>query len=210
MEHIMNKQTSPSKADAGDRGLTPERIRTFLLTLAECGCVTRAAEAAGVGVAGTYRLRKRSAGGAFHLAWEAALQIARRRLANRRNASSIPGSAESCRREAGEIADRDRFDRATFTRLVHRPMPRGKEAGAVRAVVQDFETFVRIASYNGAGLAATASLTELVECLERGGVALSLPCYDGDEWLIWTPPPLRGQRVPPVRQGTKTETCIKS
>jgi hypothetical protein len=125
---------------------------------------------------------------AFHLAWEAALQIARRRLANRLNATSIPASADSCRREAGEIANRDRFDRTTLTRLDRRLMPRGKEAGAVRAIVRDFETFVGIASFGGAGFSAAASLPELVQCLMRGGSAWALPSGVSQGWLIWSPP----------------------
>ena len=53
-------------------GWTPDRIKTFLNTLAECGVVADAACAAGMSARSAYNLRNRAEGGPFAVAWNAA------------------------------------------------------------------------------------------------------------------------------------------
>ena len=146
----------------GDRatrhdGWTPERIRTFLVTLADCGCVTVAAKAAGMSLRSAYALRNRAEGRTFHYAWEAALQIARRSLADALMSRAVHGCADQLRRNGEVVAERFRFDNrlgmATLTRLDNRAAANDEEAAAIRTAVEEFDQFVSIASAGGAGAA---------------------------------------------------------
>lgn len=156
MEHIMNKNMSSSRpSDPRADGWTADRIRTFLHVLADCGCVTEAARAAGVGVGSAYRLRNSAEGGAFHLAWEAALRLARRRLADMLKGRARSGRVDPPRGEGRSIVKRFRFEfrfsLATFTRLDRRERALGEAPDAVRIVADGFEPFVRIAGAGGPG-----------------------------------------------------------
>ena len=144
----------------GDRatrhdGWTPERIRAFLVTLADCGCVTVAAKAAGMSLRSAYALRNRAEGRTFHYAWEAALQIARRSLADALMSRAVHGHTDQIRRNGVVVAERFRFDNrlgmATLTRLDQRAAANDLEAEAVRTAVEEFDQFVSIASNGGAG-----------------------------------------------------------
>ncbi|MGY2732974.1 hypothetical protein [Sphingomonas sp. UYP23] len=61
-------------------GRTAERQRDFLATLADTGCVSVAAEAAGIRPRSAYRLRRHPAGAGFAKAWDEALMVAAGRL----------------------------------------------------------------------------------------------------------------------------------
>ena len=61
-------------------GWTAERQREFLAALADTGCVSVAAEAAGIRPRSAYRLRRHPAGAAFAKAWDEALMVAAGRL----------------------------------------------------------------------------------------------------------------------------------
>jgi hypothetical protein len=136
-------------------GWTPERIRTFLVTLADCGCVTDAANAAGMSLRSAYALRNRAEGRAFHYAWEAALQIAKRSLADALMSRAVHGHADQMRRGGEVVAERFRFDNrlamALLTRLDQRSTADDTEAEAVRTAVEEFDQFVGIASEGGDG-----------------------------------------------------------
>jgi len=161
LDSILTDQSLAAGADRrGERatradGWTPDRIRTFLLTLADCGVVTDAAAAAGISVRSAYNLRNRAEGRAFHYAWEAALQIAKRRLADAVMSRAMHGCVDQIRRDGQVVAERVRFDNrlsmAILTRLDQRVKAADAEAGAVRAVVAEFDQFVGIASSGGAG-----------------------------------------------------------
>lgn len=142
-----------NRATRGD-GWTPERIRTFLVTLADCGVVTDAARAAGMSIRSAYNLRNRAEGRAFHYAWEAALQIAKRRLADALMSRAMHGCVDQLRRDGQVVAERCRFDNrlsmATLTRLDQRAAASDEEAEAVRIVVAGFDRFVEVASAGGA------------------------------------------------------------
>ncbi len=73
-------------------GWTGERMAKFCETLADTGLVVRACLAVGKSTVGAYALRRRSP--IFAAAWEAALTIARERLADTLLARSIEGGVE--------------------------------------------------------------------------------------------------------------------
>ena len=83
---LVSQSLEDSFTETGRRlrhdGWTPERERIFCERLSECGIVADAARAAGMSAQSAYAHRNRAAGRAFHLAWEAALILSRRRLSD--------------------------------------------------------------------------------------------------------------------------------
>ncbi|MEN2787014.1 LysR family transcriptional regulator [Sphingomonas qilianensis] len=61
---------------------TPAKQRIFLAALLECGCVAEAARAAGMSPSSAHRLRARLGGAPFVRAWDQALAVHARRLAD--------------------------------------------------------------------------------------------------------------------------------
>jgi hypothetical protein len=145
-----------NRAVRGD-GWTPDRIRTFLETLADTGCVTHAARSADISVRSAYNLRNRAEGRAFHLGWEAALQLARRRLADNLMARAMHGCVDQIRKDGEVVAERCRFDNrlsmATLTRLDQRAAATDAEAEAIRIVTDGFDEFLDLACCGGDGAA---------------------------------------------------------
>ena len=126
-------------------GWGPERIRTFLVTLAECGVVSDAARAAGMSVQGAYALRASAKGRAFHLAWRAALHVAHHRLSDELLSRALNGSIERIYRRGELYEERFRPDNrlllAVLARLDNKAASRGSDRAAA-AVASQFETFV--------------------------------------------------------------------
>jgi len=101
------------------RGWTPERERLFHETLAQTGVVLEAARAAGMSAHAAYALRNRDP--LFDAGWEAALTLARRRLADDLYARAVKGVVEQIHRDGAVVAERHRYDNrlsmAVLTRL---------------------------------------------------------------------------------------------
>ena len=132
-------------------GWTPERIRTFLTVLAETGCVASAAKAAEISIRSAYNLRNRAAGRDFHRAWEGALSIARRRLADAIMSRAMHGCVDQWRREGEVVGERVKFDNrlsmAMLTRLDQRAdSATSAEAETTRTVVEGWDEFLDIVS----------------------------------------------------------------
>ena len=89
-------------------GWDPGRMAAFIGTLAETGVVTSACRAAGMSAQSAYGLRRRDR--LFASAWEAALSMARERLADELLARSLKGSAEQLLRDGAIVAERHVFD----------------------------------------------------------------------------------------------------
>ena len=104
-----------------------------------------------------YRLRSRVEGCAFHYAWEGALQIAKRHIADGLMGRAINGCVDRIVRNGVVVAERHRFDNrlsiAALTRLDNRIAADHDEAEALRIIVEDFERFTEIVSQGGAGAA---------------------------------------------------------
>lgn len=136
-------------------GWSPERIRLFLATLAETGVAADAARAAGMSVQGAYALRNRAAGRAFHLAWNAALQLARRRLADEVMSRALHGVVDVIVRDGEVWAERHRFDNrltmSVLARLDRQALQDDRENEDARLVAEEFDEFVDLVSAGGDG-----------------------------------------------------------
>ena len=89
-------------------GWTGERMATFCETLAETAVVAEACEAAGMGISGAYAARRRSP--VFAAAWDAALSIARERLADTLLARSMEGNVEQVYKDGELVGERHLID----------------------------------------------------------------------------------------------------
>jgi hypothetical protein len=124
-------------------GWTPERQRAFCEMLAECGSVEHAAAAVGMSRETAYRLRRRRAGRAFALAWDAALLLARQRLIDDVFDLAFAGSVERHYRDGKLIAEKRKRDpRALLATIERLGTNKALGTGATNAVAQDFEEFL--------------------------------------------------------------------
>ena len=129
-------------------GWTPDRIRSFLGTLAQTGSVTVAAKAAGMAVQSAYRFRNRADGRLFHLAWEGALRLARPRLVDEALSRAIHGCVELIVRDGKVWGERHRFDNrllmSVIGRLDLKAVQSDRENENARIVAEEFDQFVDI------------------------------------------------------------------
>ncbi|GFZ82242.1 MULTISPECIES: hypothetical protein [Sphingobium] len=130
-------------------GWSPARQRAFLETLAATGIILSACEAARISPRSAYALRIRRDGAAFRLGWDAAILIARARLADDLLARALTGHEEVIRKDmdAGEIT-RHRHDNrlamsmlSCLDRMADSP-PQGSDAALARVVAQDFAAYL--------------------------------------------------------------------
>jgi hypothetical protein len=138
-------------------GWTPEAMCTFLEALAESGCVRSAAQAAGRSPRSAYKLRRSTKGRAFHLAWEAALLLARRRLADDLLSRALHGSVRTIRRNGEVWGEEHRFnDRlamAMLTRLDRLAESNDGLHAPARFVAEEFDQFLEHVRADGRGAA---------------------------------------------------------
>ena len=130
-------------------GWSPARQRLFLETLAATGIIRSACDAAQISTRAAYALRIRRDGAAFRLGWDAAILIARARLADELLARALNGHEEVIRKDidAGEIT-RHRHDNrlamsmlSRLDRMADNP-PEGSDAALARVVAQDFAAYL--------------------------------------------------------------------
>lgn len=129
-------------------GWSPALQRNFLELLAEGGVVRAAAAACGMSARAAYALRLSPRGAAFRIGWDAALLVARARLADALMERAIEGQADIITRE-GDVATRHRHDNrlglamlARLDRLAECDQPAGSDAALARIVAQDFAAFL--------------------------------------------------------------------
>lgn len=89
-------------------GWTGEKIADFCEALAETAIVADACDAAGMGISGAYAARRRNP--MFAAAWDAALGIARERLADTLLARSMEGNIEQLYRDGELVGERHVID----------------------------------------------------------------------------------------------------
>ena len=99
-------------------GWTGECMATFCETLAETAVVAEACEAAGKHSSGAYALRRRSP--VFAAAWDAALTIARERLADTLLARSMEGNIEQIWRDGEVVGERHTLDNRLGLQILRR------------------------------------------------------------------------------------------
>ncbi|BBD98140.1 hypothetical protein SAMIE_1016410 [Sphingobium amiense] len=129
-------------------GWSPARQRLFVETLAATGIVRTACEAAQISERAAYALRIRADGAAFRIGWDAAILIARARLADTLLARALLGQEEVVTRdEDGTEIRRHRHDNrlamsmlARLDRMADAPAE-GTDAALARIVAQDFAAF---------------------------------------------------------------------
>jgi hypothetical protein len=124
-----------SRAD----GWTPGRRAAFLTHLADNGVVAEAAAAVGKSLASAYALRRRAGGYSFNLGWEAALLLARRRVADELMTAAIKGETAVWTREEGKTTY-TRFNPRTALALLDRVNP-ATSLNEVIVVAQHFDRF---------------------------------------------------------------------
>jgi hypothetical protein len=116
MEHKSNEPlaatldptTSPALFKPRKDGWTGEKMAMFCEALADCAIVADACGEVGMHVSGAYALRRRNP--VFARGWDAALTIARERLADTLLARSIEGNAELIYRDGELVGRRDMID----------------------------------------------------------------------------------------------------
>lgn len=141
--------------DVRSDGWTPERIRTFLETLAETGTARDAARAAGMSKSSAYAFRRREEGRHFAEAWDGAMLHARPVLADELMSRAMHGCVEIIVRDGEVWGERHRFDnrhaRAMLTRLDQKALALDGESATARIVASGFDRFVEIVCAGGAG-----------------------------------------------------------
>src|SRR3954471_3689968 len=108
MKHESNEPPPHSLPAIRHDGWTGERMATFLETLAETAVVAEACDAAGMGISGAYAARRRNP--VFAAAWDAALGIARERLADTLLARAMEGNVEQIWRDGVVVGERHVLD----------------------------------------------------------------------------------------------------
>ncbi|MEK7343907.1 MAG: hypothetical protein AABZ73_08805 [Pseudomonadota bacterium] len=130
-------------------GWSPARQRRFLETLAATGVVRLACESVRITARSAYALRIRRDGAAFRLGWDAAILIARARLADDLLARAITGCTDTIQRDEENFqVTRHRHDNrlamsmlSRLDRMADNP-PEGSDAALARVVAQDFVAFL--------------------------------------------------------------------
>jgi hypothetical protein len=120
-----NESTSPEPTHAGSTlptirhdGWTGEKMAIFCETLAETAIVAEACEAARMGISGAYAARRRSP--VFAAAWDAALSIARERLADTLLARSMKGNVEQIYKDGELVGERHFLDNRLGLQILRR------------------------------------------------------------------------------------------
>ncbi|MFC3794847.1 hypothetical protein [Sphingobium agri] len=128
-------------------GWSPARQRQFLETLAATGVITTACDAVHISPRAAYALRIRRDGAAFRLGWDAAILIARARLADELLARALNGHEEVIHKDEDTIT-RHRHDNrlamsmlSRLDRMADSP-PEGSDAALARVVAQDFAAYL--------------------------------------------------------------------
>ena len=158
-ESLLEDATQPGSGRARRQdGWTPDRIRTFLVNLAQNGVVADAARATGISVPSAYRFRNRAEGRAFHHGWNAAILISRRRLADDVMSRAVHGCVELIERDGQVWGRRHRFDNrltmAVLTGLYKHRLSDGEEGEIARIVAEEFDQYLDIVCAGGGEAAA--------------------------------------------------------
>lgn len=130
-------------------GWSPPRQRRFLEVLAATGVIGLACEAVRITSRSAYTLRIRRDGAAFRLGWDAAILIARARLADTLLSRAIMGTEETIRRDPDNYEmTRHRHDNrlamsmlARLDRMAQSPAE-GSDAALACIVSQDFVAYL--------------------------------------------------------------------
>jgi hypothetical protein len=176
-------------------GWTAEKQRVFLAALSEGHTVAYGCRAVRMSQQSAYALRRAARGAAFALGWQAALLLARDRLADEMMDRAINGVIEEVALGNGQIAERRRFDNrlsmavlARLDRLVDQPEP-GAANAAARLVAQDFEQYLDLVDRDASPA--------------RAGLFLGARLQNG-------PVPASEDDLAPIRTLARTDTWLRT
>jgi hypothetical protein len=108
MEQNHDKPQPPALPTIRHDGWTGEKMAIFCETLAETAVVAEACDQAGMSPSGAYAARRRNP--VFAAAWDAALTIARERLADTLLARSMEGNVEQIYKDGELVGERHVLD----------------------------------------------------------------------------------------------------
>lgn len=114
---------TPVPLRARHDGWTPERQVGFIEALAETACVVQAAAAVGLSATAAYNLRRRPEAQAFRLAWDAALDMGVRRLADAALSRAVHGVARPVFYQGEQIGERRYYDERLTQFILRRRDP---------------------------------------------------------------------------------------
>mgnify|MGYP003576933196 CR=1 FL=1 len=95
---------APVTLRARHDGWTAQRQRAFLRALADTGCISEAANAAGITPRSAYRLRNHPDGEVFAMVWDRALQFATARLMTTAYERALKGGVREMWRDGALVA----------------------------------------------------------------------------------------------------------
>lgn len=101
---------TPATPQARSDGWSPQRQLDFIAALAETCCVTEACHAVGASPSGAYRLRARADAVSFRSAWDAALDLGIRRLADAALSRALNGVRRPVFFQGEQIGERVFYD----------------------------------------------------------------------------------------------------
>jgi hypothetical protein len=163
-------------------GWDGRRTAIFIATLAETGVVRDACRECGMSAKSAYALRHRDP--VFAQAWEAALDMARHRLADELLARSLKGSAEALLQSGAIVAERQHFDNKLAFSILRR-LDRRAELGATFRTRPAWESPASAPAVSGEWQAMLDALSEdrrddaerlLAPKDEQGNTLVTTPC----------------------------------
>lgn len=181
---------APAASACRSDGWTPARQEMFLRMLAEGHSVTHICAALGMSVTSAYALRRSARGAAFALGWQAALLLARERLADTLLERALHGTVETITRADGATLIRERHDNRLAMQLLAR-LDRLAEAGtgpaehaAARLVAAEFEPFLEVVAREGGAARAGLFVARRAEDEDaEGELAAIRALARADAWL---------------------------
>ncbi len=158
---------TPTRYTQRSDGWTPDRQRGFLERIAEGATVDEASASVGLSPGAAYTLRRRAAGAAFALGWDAAKLVARPIVAETLFLRAIGGQTERVTRPDGEVIERHRYDNRLAMSLLNR-LDRHADAtettnAATRMVAAEFDAFLDIIGRDAGPARAGLFLGERLE-----------------------------------------------
>jgi hypothetical protein len=104
-------------------GINAQRQRIFIAHLAASGAVTMAAKVIGVSTSALYLLRKREGADSFAAAWDKAVEIGARRIADTLMEHAIYGIPETLSRDGQVILERRKFNTRAMVHIAASRFP---------------------------------------------------------------------------------------
>ncbi|QCB41899.1 hypothetical protein E5673_06410 [Sphingomonas sp. PAMC26645] len=169
-------------------GWSPERQRGFLERIAEGATVDEATASVGLSPRAAYSLRRRAAGAAFALGWDAAKLVARPIVAEALFCRAMVGQIERLTKPDGDVIERHRFDNRLAMSLLARLDRHAEESettnAAARLIATEFDAFLDLVERDAGPARAGLFLGERVRSSDAGeGMAPIVALARADRWL---------------------------